>query len=247
MKKYLNKILTLIFAIILKIKSIVLSLPLIRIYKNEINYFINRYSFSIVLGSFITLSLFYLMSQLIFQENQIKKDQDESHSIQFLMNKTIEDLELRSRRMPKKPKDPNPEPAKPKIKISTQVEKKPLLLKSSLPKLNLSKDFLNKGEGMMNIASSENSDVVPLVRIEPSYPRKAAIRGIEGFVILQFDISLLGTTDNISVIQASPPQIFNSKAIQALKRWRYKPKTINGKSQIQKNLKIQLDFKLENK
>ena len=92
---------------------------------------------------------------------------------------------------------------------------------------------------------NQNREETPIFRINPSYPRRAAINGVEGFVILKFDITESGETDNISVLQASPPQIFNSNAIQALKKWKYKARVVDGKAVRQNNLKVQLDFKLD--
>ena len=85
----------------------------------------------------------------------------------------------------------------------------------------------------------------PLVRIEPQYPRKAAMQGIEGWVILQFNITASGTVSNIKILGAKPLRIFNKSAIQALRKWKYQPKIENGKAVEQKGLKVQLDFKLE--
>ncbi|MCZ0932004.1 MAG: energy transducer TonB, partial [Oligoflexia bacterium] len=92
--------------------------------------------------------------------------------------------------------------------------------------------------------TNQDREGTPIFRIQPLYPRRAALQNIEGFVILQFDITAGGYTDNITVIQASPPQIFNSSAVQALRKWKYKPKIENGKPVRQKNLKVQLDFNL---
>lgn len=85
----------------------------------------------------------------------------------------------------------------------------------------------------------------PVIRIEPIYPVKAARDNIEGGVILQFDITKDGSTDNIEVIESFPQQVFDKHAITALKQWTYKPRIQGGQAQRQTGLKVQLDFRLD--
>ena len=195
------------------------------------------------LSLFISFFLFYIMSVLISSGKNLYGKSDKDANIYFLINESIDELELRDRRRPKKPKQEEIPPETPKIKVQQTEIQKPEM-SSSLPDLELPTDFnvdgvLGVGQGM-----SQNTEVTPIFRINPSYPRQAALKQIEGFVILQFDITESGETDNISILQASPPQIFNSSSIQALKRWKYKPKMEEGKPVRQNDIKVQLDFKL---
>ena len=192
----------------------------------------------------MSLFVFYFMSLLISTGKNPKKADNQNIQINFLLNSQIDDLELRSRRTPKKPKEEKPPPTSPKLKIQQTELKKPEMI-SQLPKLDLPDDF-QSDDKRAGIASQSNTDreVTPIFRIQPTYPRRAALHNIEGFVILEFDITETGETDNITVIQASPPQIFNSNAIQALRKWKYKPKIENGKTIRQNGLKVQLDFNL---
>ena len=168
--------------------------------------------------------VFYFMSILIGTGQNPKGTTHENISIEFLLNANLDELKLRSRRLPKKPKDKEPPPDNPKLKIKQDKLEKPKLA-SQLPALELPEDFQsdNKGAGIAGYANQDRA-ISPIFRIKPLYPRRAALQNIEGFVILQFDITETGQTDNISVIQARPPQIFNSSAIQALRKWNIKPK-----------------------
>ena len=67
---------------------------------------------------------------------------------------------------------------------------------------------------------------------------------LEGFVVLKFDITETGSTDNIKIVKSSPKGIFEKNAIAAFKQWQYKPAIKNGKAMKQKGLLVQLDFKL---
>ena len=179
------------------------------------------------------------MAMLISGGETAQKVSDQEIHIEFLLNADGDELELRSRRLIKKPEEPKPMKI-PKLKIQPAEIKKPDL-SLHLPQLELAK----AKEGAYALSSgSQDREASPIFRIQPIYPRKAALQNIEGFVVLKFDITKTGQVDNISVLQASPPQIFNSSAIQALRKWKYKAKIENGKPVRQKNLKTQLDFEL---
>ena len=240
--------------IISKILNILNKIPFLNTVLNILNKipFINKilsayhkkYLGFLSLAVLISLFIFYFMSVLISTNKNQNQAESQNVNINFLLNAKVNDLELRSRRLPKKPKKEEPPPETPKLKIQQTELQKPEMI-SQLPQLDLPDDFQSDAKGAgVSAQASQDRDVTPVFRIQPVYPRRAALRNIEGFVILQFDITEIGTTDNITVIQASPPQIFNSSAIQALKKWKYKPKIENGKAVRQNNLKVQLDFNL---
>ena len=78
----------------------------------------------------------------------------------------------------------------------------------------------------------------------PKYPTQAARDGKEGWVQLSFTIDELGGVTDVEVIDAEPKRIFDREAKRALRKWKYRPKIIDGKPQKQPGLQVQLDFKL---
>ena len=52
--------------------------------------------------------------------------------------------------------------------------------------------------------------------------------GINGSVLMLLNVNALGKVDNIVIKQAKPPRVFNSEAARAVRRWQFKPKTIDG-------------------
>lgn len=91
---------------------------------------------------------------------------------------------------------------------------------------------------------SSNQELLPLLRFDPSYPRKAAIKGIEGYVKLKFSVNEQGYVENIEVLEEKPRRTFAKSAVRALKKWRYKPQVVNGKPQMVEGLIVTLEFKL---
>ena len=84
------------------------------------------------------------------------------------------------------------------------------------------------------------------MRIQPQYPVTAARDGIEGWVQLAFDVNELGGVINIRIIDSYPKRIFDKEARKALRRWKYQPRVDEGKAMIQKDMFVQLDFKMDN-
>ena len=90
-----------------------------------------------------------------------------------------------------------------------------------------------------------DGEATPIVRIDPKYPPQAARDGREGWVRLSFTINEVGGVDDIEVIEAEPKRVFDREARRALRKWKYKPKIVDGKAVKQTNMFVQLDFKLE--
>jgi protein TonB len=87
-------------------------------------------------------------------------------------------------------------------------------------------------------------DAEPMVRVEPQYPLRAAQRGIEGWVELRFTISKTGGVKDVVVRKAHPRRIFDQAAINAVRRWKYNPKVVNGEAVERPGIDVRLEFNL---
>ena len=85
------------------------------------------------------------------------------------------------------------------------------------------------------------NDVYPIMRVEPKYPIQAAKDGVEGAVLLKFDVDSHGMTNNIRVVAAEPENVFDKVAMDALAKWQYGSTNNMAKS----GLVVQLDFRME--
>jgi TonB family protein len=59
--------------------------------------------------------------------------------------------------------------------------------------------------------------------VAPTYPAKAALKSIEGWVELDFTVTETGSVTDLSVHAASPPGAFEEAALRAVSQWRYQP------------------------
>ena len=91
-------------------------------------------------------------------------------------------------------------------------------------------------------AGGGDSDVVPLVRVDPQYPPKAKQRRIEGWVDIQFTISPAGTVQDPKVVGANPPSVFEQSALRAVRRWRYSPKVVDGEAVARYGVGVRIRF-----
>ncbi|MEA1941506.1 MAG: energy transducer TonB [Pseudomonadota bacterium] len=68
-----------------------------------------------------------------------------------------------------------------------------------------------------------DTDADPVDRDIPRYPRGAEAAGIEGVTLVRFDVSEEGGTENVEVVAAAPPQIFDEATVEAVEDWQYDP------------------------
>ena len=100
-------------------------------------------------------------------------------------------------------------------------------LNIKFPTLNTPVDL--KGaflRGANSLAS--NSGLIPLVKIQPKYPREALKVGKTGFVTVRLTVDEKGRVISAIIEESRPPRIFDAAAIQAVLKWKFKPRVIDG-------------------
>jgi len=84
----------------------------------------------------------------------------------------------------------------------------------------------------------------PLVlqsRVMPSYPRQAMAMRREGSVLMHVTVTDAGNIADVKLVKGDP--ILGHAAVDAVRRWRYRPATLNGKP-TQAETDVTLNFKL---
>jgi protein TonB len=92
-------------------------------------------------------------------------------------------------------------------------------------------------------AGNEPVEAVPVVRVEPEYPRKAARAGREGWVKLAFTITPSGGVTDVRVLESRPRRVFDRAARRALEQWRFRPQRIDGRALAREAVQV-IEFKL---
>jgi len=97
------------------------------------------------------------------------------------------------------------------------------------------------GPGAMNIAEG---DYLPIVRVAPVYPARALSRGIEGYVDMGFTVTTTGTVKD-PVVLFSTSSLFERAATQAVLKFKYKPRVVDGVPVEVPNVKTRITFQIE--
>jgi protein TonB len=82
-----------------------------------------------------------------------------------------------------------------------------------------------KPTGPVRVSSGTVAGMI-LSRPDPVYPPIAKAAHVQGAVILHAIISKQGTIENLQVV--SGPPMLTGSAMDAVRRWRYKPYLLNG-------------------
>jgi len=77
------------------------------------------------------------------------------------------------------------------------------------------------------------------------YPPEAERDGIEGYVLVQYNIDKQGNTSNVKVVEAEPNNVFDESALNFIEQLQYKPILIDGKPVIVKQANQKIVFKLK--
>ena len=72
------------------------------------------------------------------------------------------------------------------------------------------------------------SALIQLVKIAPRCPANASLSGTNGSVTLELLVNDQGKVQSIKVMRARPSKMFNKEATKAVRRWQFKPKSVNG-------------------
>lgn len=202
---------------------------------------ISRLMTGLVLAVFVTAGLLWTMQYLIASADKTLDDSKAGNIVDFVRLKRDETVQRKSTKptKPPVPKAPPPQPPQPQLdELSPQAEKLAIAEVDFTPEIALSADgfSLSAGEG----------DYLPIIKVAPVYPRRAANRGIEGFVVVEFTVTRKGTVKDVKVIESDPTSsIFHKAARRAAAKFKYKPRVVDGKAVAVPGVRNLIRFKLE--
>ncbi len=203
-----------------------------------------RYVVSVVLAVIVTVAAFYLMHRLISGGDGERENLDPPPGIRFGPVDIEQDIVEKDRRKPEPPPPPDTPPPPPDIQVSDVQQTPTEMPRMEMPNLNLGVGAGPPVLGNVGIDRGAEGDVVPLVRINPQYPRDAQMNMIEGYVTIEFTITETGSVRDPKVIDSKPPRVFDREAIRAILRWKFKPRVIDGTA-ISRRAVQTIDFNLD--
>ncbi len=192
-----------------------------------------------VVAFFITMGLVFLMQSLIETgEKAIQKVMVTEYA-DFIRVRKIERLEMRNIKPKKIMPDEMPEKLDPRPVIEDDAGAMvinyamtgPAAATMELP--GLTSDF-----------GAPDGEFLPLVRVLPLYPRRAKSLGLEGWVIVRFAITASGTTADV-VADESSNRIFETAAIRAVQKFKYRPRIVDGRPVAVTGVRHMITFVIE--
>ena len=190
----------------------------------------NKYLAGIGLSVIITTFLFFIMVILIsLGDSGIKEDNSVKLTDVVMPERQI-DTFMTEVDKPEKPEEQPDDIAQPELDLQPLTGIDVSLAK---PKANFKAggSFFRDGE------------YIPLLKVQPIYPRRAQERGTQGFSIVSFTITESGTVEDAKALEGycgdptpeattemRPCSLFNSASVRASAKLKYKPKIVDGKA-----------------
>lgn len=191
-----------------------------------------RTALAVGLAALVAFGLFWLMHLLIMGRDLGAKKDTTSAVIDFVRLKRDSQLETRTRSKPEKPPPPK-QPPPPQMKVQAQAKPDMSPTPFNVPKMNLPTSITG-GPFLGTFSAGDiqgDAELIPLVRIQPQYPRQAARDGVEGEVTLEITVGPDGIVKSARVKSAKPRGYFESAAIASAYKGRFRPKVVDGQPQ----------------
>ncbi len=194
-----------------------------------------RFPLALVLGLLITSAMFTTLrnvTNVVFDTKTIK-----ATPINFTRLKT--DTDTASRREEQRPvRDVVPQEPTMVPQMASESSKTVPNVISMAPMIDM-KSALKAAGSAMGIEKG----ITAMVRYPPSYPRTAKVAKIEGYVTMEVVVNPDGTVADIRVVDAAPPRLFDMAAVDAMKRWKFQPKLVNG-APVSQRAQQTIEFRL---
>lgn len=184
-----------------------------------------RMATGLVVALAVTLSLFWIMQYLIATADRSLNEDSAGTMLDFVRVKRDESIERRQRKpeKPPPPEAPPPQPPSPQLdNLNPNAEKIAISAVPVETDIEMTGGFsLGVGEG----------DYLPIVKVAPIYPNRALTRGIEGFCVVQYTVTSLGTTKDPVVVESQcSSSLFHRASVNAALKFKYKPRIMDGQA-----------------
>jgi len=204
-----------------------------------------RIILSIIAAAFVTAGLLFLMS-LFIQDEQLKvKPISPPVEIDHVTLPEEKPEPMKTVEPPPQPPVIEPAPASDGLVIEDVDTDSLAEVFTSIGPEMINPDELPIGIGPQELDMTQDASAMALYRSQPNYPTDALVKGLEGWVLLKYDVDTSGALSNISVIDAEPRRVFDREAINALKKWKFKPAVTNGQPIASAAQTVKIEFNMD--
>ncbi|MEM7764310.1 MAG: TonB family protein [Pseudomonadota bacterium] len=197
-----------------------------------------RYLIGLVSGAVVTSFLLFLMNFLIESGEQVLQDPRDRQMLDFVRvpPQEVVNREERKPEKPQKPETPPPDvPPPPMDNVNPDVA----TIGVRAPTVSTGTDIAGPGS-----LSYSDGEYLPIVRVAPVYPNRALSRGLEGYVDMMFTVTTSGTVKDPTVTY-STSSLFNRAATNAVLKFKYKPRVVDGQPVEVPGVETRIRFELQ--
>lgn len=192
---------------------------------------------ALLLSAVVTFGLFFLMQVLIAMD-AVEPERGTEIKIADI---TMPDIEIEVQRVQPKPEVPDepeevPDLPEPEFNVNAPTTE-------GIQIARVAVDTGDLGTGIS--ISASDAEYLPIVVIQPQYPNRALQREIEGWCQVMFTVDENGGVLDPVVVDADPPEIFDSASLRAVSRFKFNPRTVNGQAVKTPGVQYVFRFNLE--
>lgn len=194
---------------------------------------------ALALAAVVTVALLYGMQALIKSGDSAITEPAQGSVLDFIRLKQEETVQQKERKPQKPPKPQEPPPP------MDQPQMAPDTADAGDAGFDFSADVAADVslDGGLALESGDG-EYLPIVKVQPVYPRRALQRGIEGYVIVEFTVDRTGAVKDPTVIEAEPQGLFDRAAMDAALKFKYKPRVVNGEPTEVSGVQNRITFEL---
>lgn len=201
---------------------------------------LGRYAAAFGFAVLVTIGLLWSMQKLISGGNNALTEPPKGNVLDFIRLKRDEVVQKKERKpqKPPTPKEPPPQMQQPQMQ---QANPNANAVSTSFAAEIQAEGGLSGGLSL----DSADGDYLPIVKVAPIYPRRAQSRGIEGYVIVEFTVTKNGSVRDPFVVEAQPEGIFDRAALDAAKKFKYKPRVVDGTATEVAGVQNRITFEID--
>ncbi len=180
---------------------------------------IARVGIAFTSGIVMTFALLWLMQFLITSGKDALTDGADFRIADFIRVRPDETVDQKDRKPPKPPEVEEKPPEMPPPDMDN--------MDPNAPQVNLGRINMNMNIGIGGASFNVDGEYLPIVRVEPLYPRRAQSRGLEGYCDVEFTVTKTGEVVDAVALECSS-SVFQSTSEKAVLKWKYKARVVNG-------------------
>jgi protein TonB len=196
---------------------------------------LTRFAAAIGIGAGVTFGLLFVMQYMTTSGQNAIDSSRVNRIVDFVRIQRDETIEEKKEK-PEKPPEPEVQPEMPEPQLST-FESSVRIAMIQPP------ETMHSRIGGLGFGASDG-EYLPIVKVAPVYPARAAARGLEGEVVVEYTVTTTGDTRDVFVV-SSTSSLFDRAAVDSAMKYKYRPRIINGTPVEVAGVRTKIIFELE--